>query len=155
LPNPDLYYNKAVLCLYVQDYDEAVSLYRHAHALDPSLNPQIPAIVDYILVRLAENAVSHYSFSLLLFLFFCILPRTMSSFFRRYAKRRHVPSQQQRSFFRNRKNDRSSLIRWNVRSLNSNHHQHYLVHPNWWLVLDSENCKVDPTQKLHWYLNYF
>jgi tetratricopeptide (TPR) repeat protein len=48
LPNPDLYYNKAVLCFYVQDYAGAVESYERANSLDPGLNPQIPAIVRYV-----------------------------------------------------------------------------------------------------------
>lgn len=48
LPNPDVYYNKAVLCFYIQDYMTAEACYLRANAIDPGINPQIPAIVRYI-----------------------------------------------------------------------------------------------------------
>ena len=48
MPNPDLYYNKAELCMYVQNYTQAVEHYTIAHQIDPSINRQIPDILAYI-----------------------------------------------------------------------------------------------------------
>ena len=49
-PNPDLFFNRAIILEYLERYGEAVRDYNQAHTIDPNLNANTKAgaIINFV-----------------------------------------------------------------------------------------------------------